>query len=77
MMLIGERQWLRKVPRKLRLKILVANIIGYLCLLAVVPYYILNRFASYKIDPIVLSFLAIIMSSSALFIQSIHRKAKR
>lgn len=77
MMLIGERQWLRTVPRKLRLKILVANIVGYLCLLAIVPYYILNRFASYKIDSIVLSFILIIMSSSVLFIQSIYRKAKR
>lgn len=73
-MLIGKRQWLRTLPRKLRRKILVVNIVGDVCLLSAALYLILNRFTSYRIDPIVFSFMIIIWSSSTLYFQSIYRK---
>ena len=70
MMLIGKRQWLCTVPRKLRLKMLAASIVGDVCLVAAAVHFIL-----YSFPLIVLDFIVIILSCSAIYFVLIYRKA--
>lgn len=72
MMLIGKRQWLRTVPRRLRLKMLVANIVGDICVVAAAVHFTLYRFPGTVLDIIV-----IILSCSAIFFALIYRKATK
>lgn len=72
MMLIGKRQWLRTVPRKLRLKMLVANIVGDLCVVAAAVHFTLYRFPGTVLDSIV-----IILSCSVISFGLVYRKATK
>ena len=74
MMLIGKRRWLRTVPRRLRLRMSIANIVGDMCLLAFIIAFIIY-FAWYEFPIIVFSFISIILSCSIIFFQFSHRKA--
>lgn len=70
MMLIGKRQWLRTVPRRLRLRMSIANIVGDMCFLAFIIHFVWYSFPN-----IVFSFVSIILSCSIIFFQLSHKKA--